>query len=38
MNKELNDITNIQTSINSTDSLLTEDLVADYLQENPEFF
>jgi hypothetical protein len=38
MNKKSNDIAKIQTSINSGDGLITDDLVADYLQDNPEFF
>jgi hypothetical protein len=38
MNKKSNDIVKIQTSINSGDGLITDDLVADYLQDNPEFF
>lgn len=38
MNKKSNDITKIQTSINNGDGLINDDLVADYLQDNPEFF
>jgi hypothetical protein len=38
MNQESNDLTKIRTSINSDDSPLTDDLVVDYLQDNPDFF
>ncbi len=39
MNKKSNDLTKIQTStITSDDALISDNLVADYLQDNPEFF
>lgn len=38
MNKESNDITEIQAALQDDKNIISEPLVVDYLQDNPEFF